>query len=158
MEESGVPEDCELVAQDGLLQVRVAGGCRSPVTVMYLRPLSSRSEIAVIDGEGQELFWVESIDELPARFRGIVASSLEMRYHLPKIKRVKSITTIFGTHYWVVETDKGLREFAFKEPGKNVSMLGSDRFALTDTIGNRYEISCFPDLDCHSQRLIETIL
>ena len=72
--------------------------------------------------------------------------------------RVNSIDTIFGTHYWKVDTDKGPCEFAFKEPGKNVTWLSPTQIVIRDTIGNRYEIRSLASLDTHSQRQVNKIL
>ena len=60
---------------------------------------------------------------------------LQERYHMSRVERVTDSQITFDTHYWTVETDRGSREFAFKEPGKNVTWLNDDHIVIRDTGG-----------------------
>jgi hypothetical protein len=74
------------------------------------------------------------------------------------VSRVKRIDVQFGTRYWEVDTDRGPRWFALREPGKNVVWLSDDRLVLRDTAGNRYEIADLSALDARSRRAIRLSL
>lgn len=128
------------------------------VTVRYLRPLTGRTELVFLDDKGREVATVEGIHVLPEGDRDLVEEALRERYHLPVITRVQRIDVRFGTRYWWVETDRGDRWFALREPGKNVTWIDASRLVLRDTAGNRYEITDLLRLDAVSQRLVSRSL
>ena len=70
------------------------------------------------------------------------------------IRQVKRVDVRFGTRYWEVETDRGPRWFALREPGKNVTWLDDGHLVLRDTAGNRYEIVDVTALDGASRRWV----
>ncbi len=150
---------CELSVRGGQLFCKTAGMDEATeAKIVYLRPLTTRREVAVLGKEDQELCYLNSVEELAEPSRVIAAEQLAARYHLPEIKRVESIETLFGTHYWTVETATGKHEFAFKEPGKNVTSMPNGRLVLRDTIGNRYTIPSIEALDLHSRRQVRKII
>ena len=64
-----------------------------------------------------------------------------------------------GTRYWSVETDRGPRRFAMREPRKNLHWLDPrERCLIRDTMGNRYEIERLSDLDDASRSAVEKVL
>ncbi len=156
---AGTEAVCTLTIEAGQLHVRRPGDDKSvAATIAYLRPLSARSEITFLDSDSHEILSVDSLDQLARSCQKLARAELATRYHLPRIAHVNSIDTVFGMHYWKVETDKGPCEFVFKEPGKNVTQLSPTHIILRDTIGNRYEIPSITTLDAHSQRQINKIL
>jgi hypothetical protein len=124
------------------------------VSPRYLRPLTSRTEIVLLDDKGHEVATVLDLDTLTPEQRRLLDEALEDRYHLVTISKVNDVNVLFGTRYWSVETDRGPRWFALREPGKNVTLLGERHLVLRDTAGNRYEIPDTAALDLRSQRWI----
>ena len=124
------------------------------VTARYLRPLTSRTEVVLLDEKGREIATLMTLDDLPAEQRRMLENVLEERYHLVTITKVHDVDVLFGTRYWSVETDRGPRRFALREPGKNVTWLGERHLVLRDTAGNRYEIPDTDALDARSRRWI----
>ena len=144
-----------LAARDGRLYAKRADSDEEVVvSVRYLRPLTSRTEIVLLDEKGAEVFTVMEPDELPAEQRLLLEEALKERYHLVGILRVTEVDVLFGTRYWSVETDRGPRSFALREPGKNVTWLGERHLVLRDTAGNRYEIPDIAALDPKSRKWI----
>ena len=131
-------------------------GAEEPVavTVRYLRPLTSRSEIVFLDEKQREVVTARGVEALEGEERGLVEKALRERYHLVTITRVHEVDVRFGTRYWRVETDRGPRWFALREPGKNVTWLAASHLVLRDTAGNRYEIADVSALDGASQRWV----
>ncbi len=86
--------------------------------------------------------------------RALVGEALRERYHLAVIRRVREIDVRFGTRYWKVETDRGARWFALREPGKNVTWIDRGHPVPRDTAGNRYEIEDLDALDSKSRKLV----
>jgi hypothetical protein len=148
-----------LTTRNGRLYAKRAGsGEEVVVSPRYLRPLTSRTEIVLLDDKGHEVATVLDLDRLPAEQRKWLDEALKDRYHLVTISKVNDVSVLFGTRYWSVETDRGPRWFALREPGKNVTLLGARHLVLRDTAGNRYEIPDTGALDAKSQRWIANSL
>ena len=124
------------------------------VTVRYLRPLTSRREIVFLDEKQRAVASVRDIDALGGAEREMVEEELRARYHMAVILRVDEVDIRLGTRYWRVQTDRGPRWFALREPGKNVVWLGDAHLVLRDTAGNRFEIPDLGELDVRSGRLV----
>lgn len=128
----------------------------APVAVSprYLRPLTGRTEIVFLDEKDQEVVTVSGIEAIPEDTRELVQYELRERYHLVVIRRVDRLEVSMSTRFWRVQTDRGPREFALREPGKNVVWLDDNRLVLRDTAGNRFEISDLAALDRRSRQLV----
>ena len=144
-----------LSRKDGKLQLaRPDEEAPVAVTARYLRPLTGRSEIAFLDEKLRVVATITGIDALSGKERALVEEALRERYYLSTILRVEDIDIRLGTRFWRVETDRGPREFALREPGKNVTWLSGDHLVLRDTAGNRFEIPDLASLDGRSQRKV----
>jgi hypothetical protein len=144
-----------LAARNGRLHAKRPGSEEEvAVTVRYLRPLTARTEIVLLDDKGREIATLMCPEEIPIEQRRLLEGALKDRYHLVAITKVNDVEVLFGTRYWSVETDRGPRSFALREPGKNVTWLHERRLVLRDTAGNRYEIADTAALDATSRRLI----
>jgi hypothetical protein len=124
------------------------------VTVRWLRPLTARREIVFLDGDQKEVLTAVGVAAVEGEGRALVEEALRDRYYLTRITRVNRIDVQFGTRYWEVETERGPRWFALREPGKNVLWLGSDHLIVRDTAGNRFEIADLSSLDGRSRRFV----
>lgn len=143
-----------LTRRDGRLWLERGDGEPVAVTARYLRPLTSRTEIVFLDEKGREVATVLGLEGLDGDARALVEEALRERYCMATILRVRSIDVRFGTRYWEVDTDRGPRWFALREPGKNVTWLDEGHLVLRDTVGNRFEIPDVGALDRSSQRWI----
>lgn len=148
-----------LTLRDGRLWLATGAGAEPvPVTVRYLRPLSARTEIVFLDDKEKEVLTARGVEAVVGAARAHVERALEARYCLAVIVAVKRIDVQFGTRYWEVDTDRGPRWFALREPGKNVVWLGDRHVVLRDTAGNRYEIPDLGALDARSRRWVRLSL
>jgi hypothetical protein len=143
-----------LVRRGGRLFLERPGEEPVEVTIRYLRPLTARTELVLLDRKGREVASVAGAEAFPEHERELVSEALRQRYHLPVIRRVQRVEVRFGTRYWWVDTDRGPRWFALREPGKNVTWLSPERVVLRDTVGNRYEVPDVTTLDPGSRRRI----
>ncbi|HKJ01982.1 MAG TPA: DUF1854 domain-containing protein [Longimicrobiales bacterium] len=143
-----------LQRRNGRLFLERPGDDAVEVTVRYLRPLTARTELVFLDPKGQEVATLPGLDALPEAERPLVEEALRQRYILSAILRVDRIDVRFGTRYWWVDTDRGPRWFALREPGRNVTWISGSHLILRDTAGNRFEIRDLTSLDRRSQRWI----
>lgn len=148
-----------LTRRDGRLWLEAPGRDEPvAVTVRWLRPLTARREIVFLDAENKEVLTAVGVEAVEGEGRALVEEALRERYYLTRITRVNRIDVQFGTRYWEVETERGPRWFALREPGKNVLWLGSDHLIVRDTAGNRFEIADLSALDGRSRRVVRLAL
>ena len=130
-----------------------------PVTLVWPRPISARgADIAVLDSEGKELLLLHSLDETDADSRACIEEELRRRYLICRITRVMAITVQFHDWYWEVETDRGPRQFAMKDPHANTIWNSDDHVIFRDTLGNRYEIPSLRALDPVSRAQVQRMI
>jgi len=121
-------------------------------------PLSDpRHGIAVCDAVGNELLWIEDIDELPAPLVRQIEEELAHREFVPVIRRVLSVSAPVEPSEWKVETDRGRTSFVLNNED-DVHRLDEHRALLTDAHGIRYLIPDTRQLDAVSRRLLERYL
>jgi hypothetical protein len=142
----------------GRLRLARAGEEPVDVTVRYLRPLTARTAIVLLDDKGREVVAAAGLEAFPPDERALVQEALSTRYCLPVVRRIERIDVRFGIRYWWVDTDRGPRWFALREPGKNVTWIGPAHVVLRDTAGNRFEIPDIDALDAGSRRWVRLSL
>ena len=129
------------------------------LTVNVARHISGKGqEVSIVGEDKKEILMLESLDRLDPESRRVAEEELEKRYLVPKIIRVINTRAHFGNRYWEVETDRGRRRFAMKDPNKNVIWLSGDQLIIRDTLGNRYEIESFSGLDPASRAEAEKVI
>ncbi|MEZ5324474.1 MAG: DUF1854 domain-containing protein [Verrucomicrobiales bacterium] len=130
------------------------------VQLAYAQPLSHRGRgISIIEASSKnELFWLDTIDELPQPSQEVAASALNDRYRIAVIQSVTDSQVNHGHRYLKVETDRGARYFNLREPGKNVSYVTGDHLIIRDSMGNRYEIPALKMLDPESRERLDRVL
>jgi hypothetical protein len=153
-------EPVRLYKKEGRYMLQL-NGSKSDVAVKVIRarPLQGDGrDIAFVDEKRRLVAMIESLDVLDNDSRTVAEEALEIRYFLAKVLRVIKTTTHFGTRFWDVETDKGRRKFALRDPNRNVLYSDDDRILVRDTLGNYYEIESLSKLDRRSVTEIEKVI
>ena len=129
-----------------------------PVKLVWTRPVSGKGqEVSIIGKEKKEILMLKDLNSLDQDSRKIAEEELEKRYLIPRITQVIRTHASFGNRYWDVQTDRGHRKFAMKDPRKNVIWVTNDQLIIRDTLGNRYEIESFSRLDTWSKAEVEKV-
>jgi len=128
------------------------------IRVYRTHPLSMPQEyIAIRVGlselEQQEVGIVRRLSDLSAEDQTLIEEELEKRYFIHTVEEIVSIREDMGYFYWVVETDKGTREFPVPIRPKYISRVGARGRLILDVDGNRYGIPDLEALDSRSQAL-----
>jgi len=145
------------LAKKGSQLFALLGGKEEQASVVWLRPLTRRGgEIAIL-GAKEVLATLPSPDALEPASRALALEELDLRYFAPEITRVVRTEAVFGTRQWKVETDRGPREFAMKNPFLSIRWIRDDELLIKDVIGNRFHITSFAALDAHSRAEIEKV-
>ena len=112
------------------------------VRVARAFPLSDpESYIGLRDGDDKDIGILETLGSLDRESRTVVDQELARRYFTPQITHVVTVSEEFGVVTWDVETTKGPRRFLVRNMKDNSYPLGQNRVMMTDSDGNRYEIS-----------------
>ncbi len=121
-------------------------------------PISDpRHGLALLDAEGRELAWIDSLDDLPAPVRRVLEDDLARREFLPVIRRILKVSAPVEPSEWEVETDRGTTRFVLNSED-DVRPLGDSRALIHDARGIRYLIPDLRRLDATSRRLLERYL
>ncbi|MBO5879348.1 MAG: DUF1854 domain-containing protein [Clostridia bacterium] len=108
--------------------------------------------VTLLDEEGKEIAVIRKICELDPVSRQIIQNSLDDYYLVPHITRINSITEKNGKIHWIVETDRGYKEFDIRNRNHDVRVYSDGRVRVRDSDDNRYIIEDYRKLDKHSKR------
>lgn len=117
----------------------------------------SRAEvyITLLNEEGAEVALIRSMDEIGKDSAAVVKESLDDYYLVPHITRIISTDEKYGTLRWVVETDRGIKNFDIRNRNHDVKVFKDGKVRVRDSDDNRYVIDDYNKLDSHSKaRLI----
>jgi hypothetical protein len=132
-------------------------GGRAHVGVVPVRafPLSDpRHGVAVCDGQGRELVWIDDLETVPEPARGRLKEELARREFVPIVKRIVKVSAAVEPSEWEVETDRGRTRFLLNSDS-DVHRFDEHRALLTDANGVRYLIPDTRALDAGSRALLE---
>ena len=117
-----------------------------------LFPVSSPvTYITLLDSDGVEIGIIRSLDVLSKESRSAIEYSLNDYYLVPNITRLISTTEKYGTLHWVVETDRGIKEFDIRNRNHDIKMFSDGKIRVRDSDDNRYLIVDYRKLDKHSR-------
>ena len=117
----------------------------------------SRAEvyITLLNEDDVEIALIRSFDEMDKDSAAVVKTSLDDYYLVPHITRIISTEEKYGTLRWVVETDRGVKNFDIRNRNHDVKVYPDGRVRVRDSDDNRYVIDDYNKLDSHSKaRLI----
>ena len=121
-------------------------------------PLSNAEGfVSILDAQGQELAWMESVAALSESTRRILDDELRLRGFMPMITRITRVSSDTPPAEWEVETDRGPTRFRL-EAEDDVRRVGPRRVVITDTLKMRYQVRDTRELDSYSRRHLERYL
>jgi len=124
------------------------------VEVMRAFPITDpRRAVSLCDADGNEILWIDSLDDLPAPLRHMLEEELDRRHFLPRIRRIVRIDGISEPASWEVETDRGFTTFQLRSD-EDVRRLTGNRVLVVDSHAIRYLIPDVAALDSVSRRLL----
>jgi hypothetical protein len=93
----------------------------------------SRSEvyITLLDEEGVETALIKAIADLNADSAKVIRESLDDYYLVPHITRIISTEEKYGTLRWVVETDRGIKNFDIRNRNHDIKELAERLNAIS---------------------------
>ena len=119
-------------------------------------PFSRPYFIIFADKEGAEVCAVKDYRELDKDSREALEKMLSRIYFIPLIKKIKKIVYRAGEYVWLVETDRGEKEFVVRGR-KSIQYFPGGRIIIFDKYDNVYELR-LDKLDKKSMEYLALIL
>ena len=117
-----------------------------------LFPVSNGNNyITLLNSEGVEVAVIRSLSDLDKDSLDVINYSLDDYYLVPHILRIYSITDKNGKIHWIVETDRGYKEFDIRSRNSDVKVYSDGRIRVRDSDDNRYLVTDYKKLDKHSR-------
>ena len=113
--------------------------------------------LSLTSAEGQELAWIDDVNDLAPAVREMIEAELREREFVPHIRRILRVSLQTDPCQWEVETDRGPTRFVLKSDG-DVRKLDKRRAMVIDAHGIQYLIPDTQALDRHSRRILERYL
>ncbi len=143
----------------GRLVLTDAQGQEHPdVVAVRAFPISAPDEgVSVVDADGNELAWVPRLSALDEPRRAMLAEALEQREFMPRLLRVRAVSSFATPSTWDVETDRGPTSFVLKGE-EDIRRLGPALLIVNDAHGVQYLIQDLLAMDRHSRKLLDRFL
>jgi hypothetical protein len=124
------------------------------VDVLRAFPVTApQGPVAIVSADGDELAWLDSLEEVPEPLRTSILAELATREFLPFIERIVAISDD-DPPAWSVVTDRGQRRFILATID-DIDRLPDGSAFVVDATGVRYRIADIAALDPTSLRLLE---
>ena len=129
------------------------------VKVVLAAPLSRpRENVSLLNGKGEEIVMLPSLDVLEPASRQVAEQELGRRYLTCRVRQLLSLKQEFGVTYWEADTDRGVRDFVVRDLQENCVWLSETHLLLIDVDGTRFEIPDRRLLDERSQQFLDAVV
>ncbi|MDR1275921.1 MAG: DUF1854 domain-containing protein [Candidatus Accumulibacter sp.] len=112
---------------------------------------------SLVDLEGKELAWVDSIDALCNDARELVLQTFAAREFMPVIEKIVGVSSFLTPSVWKVETDRGKTQLILAGE-ENIRRLAPPALLVTDSHGIHYLIRDRGALDKQSKKYLDRFL
>jgi hypothetical protein len=135
------------------------GECFEGVVPVRAFPVQSPDDgIAIVDGDGHEVIWIDALADVSEPARTLIADELATREFMPEIRRIVSVTSFSTPCTWSVETDRGATEFVLRGD-EDIRRVGTaDSLLVADSHGIQYLVRNHLALDAHSKKILDRFL
>ncbi len=135
------------------------GGQRiAPVVPVRSFPIAAPDEgIALLDSQGREAAWIERLEDLPADLRALITEELASREFVPRIQRIRRVSTHATPSVWQVDTDRGPTQLTLRAE-EDIRRLSADTLLIADSHGVQFLIRNVSALDKASRRFLDHFL
>jgi hypothetical protein len=128
------------------------------VTPVRAFPIAAPDEgIALINYEGHEIGWTDSLDDLPEATRQLIEEELASREFVPEIEQLLEVSSFACPSTWQVRTNRGNAALLLKGE-EDIRRLSRTRLLIADAHGIQYLVRDLTQLDRHSRKLLDRFL
>ncbi|MEN9479785.1 MAG: hypothetical protein RLZZ298_1180 [Pseudomonadota bacterium] len=128
------------------------------VTPVRAFPIAAPDEgIALVNSEGHEVGWVDSIAELPPAIGQLIEEELASREFVPEIQKITEVSSFACPSTWQVVTNRGDAVLVLKGE-EDIRRLSHTQLMIADTHGIQFLIRDIGTLDRTSRKLLDRFL
>jgi hypothetical protein len=113
--------------------------------------------IAIVNGDGEEVAWIDRLTDLAPAARDLIEEELSGREFMPEISHVESVTSFATPCTWVVATDRGATSFVLRGE-EDIRRIGANGLLISDSHGIQFLVRDMQALDKHSRRILDRFL
>lgn len=134
------------------------GGRYVGVSAVRAFPISApQQSVSIVDAEGHERLFIESLAELDPADRSIIESDLAAREFVPEILRIVSVNRYAAPCTFTVDTDRGATSF-FLQGEEFIRRMTPKTLLIADRSGIQYLVRDLTALDRQSRRILDRFL
>ena len=135
-----------------------AGVTHEQVVPVRAFPISYPNEsIAIVDRDGHELVWLDSLDQATPSNQQLINEELASREFMPVLTGIENVSTFATPSTWTVKTNRGPTQFILRGE-EDIRRVNKTMYLVSDTHGVQYLIQDIQALDKHSRRLLDRFL
>lgn len=144
----------------GQLVLTLADGTRyEGVVPVRAFPIGAPDEgFSLVDGDGHELAWFDSLAELEEPARALLLAELGSREFVPEIRAIQYVSSYVTPCEWTVETDRGSTTFTLKGEEDIRRLNPPTTLLIADNHGIHYLIRDLTRLDRAGRRILDRFL
>ena len=121
-------------------------------------PVAAPDEaVALVDAEGHELLWIAALNDLSAALCANVLRALTQREFMPRILKLRGVSSLVAPCTWDIETDRGDTSLHLKGE-EDIRRLSATVLLVTDSHGVQFLIRDMAQMDRHSRKLLDRFL
>lgn len=134
------------------------GICYESIVPVRAFPIGApETGIALVDGDGHELVWLDNLQGLPAETAALIREELASREFVPVINAIRSVSSYACPSTWSIDTDRGPTQLVLKGE-EDIRRLGDKKLLIADTHGIQYLIHDQSTLDRISRKILDRFL
>jgi len=128
------------------------------VRIIRAFPISDpENGFSIVNQDGHELVWFESINQLSEDNQRIAHASLEQIEFIPVISKINDLNTYALPSIWDIETDRGVTKLKLKTE-QDIRRVSSEALLITDANGIQYLIKNRKTLDKFSKKVLDRFM
>jgi hypothetical protein len=122
-------------------------------------PIQSPEDgISLVSLDGDEVGWVDQLNDLAQPAQGLIREALATREFMPVIESIEAVTSFSTPCTWTVKTDRGNTSFVLRGD-EDIRRIGKDNALLiADIHGIHYFVRDQFALNAQSKRILDRFL
>ncbi|TCS33765.1 uncharacterized protein DUF1854 [Paucimonas lemoignei] len=141
-----------------LLLTSEDGNIHEGVVPVRAFPIQAPNDgIALVNGDGAEVAWIDRLSDLTPAIRSLIEEELAGREFMPEVSRIESVTSFATPCTWSVVTDRGATSFVLRGE-EDIRRVGSNGLLISDSHGIQFLVRDMQALDKHSRRILDRFL
>jgi hypothetical protein len=134
------------------------GATHEQVVPVRSFPISHPNEsIAIVDRDGHELVWLDSLDQTTASNQQLIKEELASREFMPVLTGIDDVSTFATPSTWTVRTNRGHTQFILRGE-EDIRRLSGTVLLVTDGHGVQFLIRDLAQMDRFSRKLLDRFL